>query len=121
MMARAHGEPFLEDFPAADGHPGDLRGETLDVFGLFLQEGFGNEQGKIGVAVARLLEHAVQLVADQFPYLVAIGADDHHALHRRIVGQLGLLDHVHVPGGEIHGFLGDVLYKIVFSGHFFSL
>ena len=40
---------------------------------------------------------------------VAVGADDHRAAHRPVVGQLGLGDDVLVPAGEVVGLGGEHL------------
>jgi hypothetical protein len=42
----AHSSPAGNSWPAAARHPGDFRGEALDVVGLALQERAGMKSGK---------------------------------------------------------------------------
>ena len=62
-----------------------------------VEEALRDEQREVGVDVAGVLEAPVELALDRLPDRVALGADDHAALDRRIVGQLGRLDDVEVP------------------------
>ncbi len=57
--------------------------------------------------MAGVLEAAVELGLEQLPDGVSVGPDDHGALDRRAVGQLGLQDELVVPGGEVLGLGGD--------------
>jgi hypothetical protein len=82
------------------GDDGQLRVEALDVLGLLLQVALGDEQREVGVLVAQVLEHLVQDALHVLPDGIAIGTDDHAALHVRVVGELRLLDQVHIPLGK---------------------
>ena len=90
-------QPLFEVLGAALGHPGHLRREALDVLGLLQQQALGNQQREVGVDVAGRLDPVVELPLDQLPDGVAVRPDDHEALDRRIVGQLGLADDVQIP------------------------
>ena len=48
-----HDERLLELLAAAVGDHGQLGGEALDVLGLALQEGLGDEEREVGVLGAR--------------------------------------------------------------------
>src|SRR6185436_11859354 len=67
---------------------------------LLAQEALRDEEREVGVAVAGLLEHPVHHPLDVLPERVPVGADDHAALHVRVVRQLRLEDQVHEPLGE---------------------
>ncbi len=77
------------------------------VLGLLHQQAFRDEQRKVGVDVAGGLEPAIEPLLHQLPDRVAVRADDHAALHGRIVGQLGAADDVDVPAPEVLGLRGD--------------
>ena len=98
---RAHDQFLLEVLVAAARHPRHLRRESVDMFLLFHEQAFGNEQREIRVDVARRLESRVQEALDVLPDRVAVRTDDHAALDRRVVGHLGALHHVEVPLGKI--------------------
>ena len=117
LRGRPDGQPFLELLLAADRHPGHLGREALDVLGLLLQEALGDEQREIGVDVAGGLDPAVQEPLDVLPDGVAVRADDHHPLHRGVVGQLGLLDDLEVPAGKILGFGRDLADQALVFAH----
>ena len=95
-------------FFARARHPGDLRREPFDVLGLAFQKAAGDEEREVGVDVARRLDAVVQQANHMLPKRVAIGADHHAAAHRRLVGQLGLVDQVEIPAREVVA-LGQVL------------
>ena len=109
-----HGQAFLELFGAALGDPGHFGGEAFHVVGFLQQQGFGNQHGHGHVFVARILEHLVQLLMDQFPDAVAVGLERHAAAHGGVVHQVGLGDHVGIPLGEILVPGGDVLHEFLF-------
>ena len=69
----------------------------------------GISRGEVHVLVAGALEHGVERVAGPLPQGVAVGADDHAAAHRRVVGQLGAADHVDVPAVEVLALGRDLL------------
>ena len=53
--------------------------------------------GKYALTCPVALELGVERLLDQLPDRVAVRPDDHAALDRRIVGQLGAADHVEIP------------------------
>ena len=71
--------------------------EALHVFGLLLQEGLGDEQREVGIAVARLLEHGVEVALDVLPDRVAPRLDDHAPTDGRVLGEVGGADDLLVP------------------------
>ena len=85
-------EGLLELLAAAVGDDGELGRESLDVLRLLVEEGLGNEDGEVGVLVARLLEHAVEGRLDVLPERVAVRLDHHAAADRRVLGELAGLD-----------------------------
>ena len=76
---------------------GALLGEPIDVFCLFCEERFWDEQWEVGVDVPRLFEHVVEGSLHQFPHSVAMGFDDHATSDRAVLGQVSSLDQVVVP------------------------
>lgn len=75
--------------------------ESLHVVRLLLKETVGDELREVGILVARLLEPCIQVRLHALPQCVTVGADDHGATHRAIVGKLGLPHDVQVPAGEV--------------------
>ena len=49
-----------------------------------------------------------EVADDRFPDRISFGPDDHAAAHRRIIGELGGFDHVHIPLGVVLGAGFDV-------------
>src|SRR6185437_2709462 len=78
------------------------------------EEALGDEEREVGVDVAGLLDAAVQVGLDRLPYGVAVGADDHAALHGAVVGHLGLQDHVEIPLREVLAAGRDLLQGALF-------
>ena len=76
-------------------------GEPFDVRRLLLDIADRNKQRKIGVLVARRLDHPVQLVLDIFPDAVAPWLDHHAASDIRVFREVSGADHLLVPLGEI--------------------
>ncbi len=97
LAGGAKDEWLFELLAAGMRDDGQLGGKSLDMLGLFFHEALGDEHGEVGVHVAGFLEALVEAVAHVLPKAVAVGADDHGSLHRRVVGQLGLQDDVRVP------------------------
>ena len=81
--------------------PRDLRREAFDVLRLLAQQALGNEEREVRVDVPGRLEAPVERLLHQLPDRVSVRTDDHAALDRRIVGQLGAADDIDVPAGEI--------------------
>ena len=97
----ADDEWLLQLLAAAVGHHGELGGEPLDVLGLELQEGFGDEQREVGVLRPRLLNAPVELGLHELPDAVAPGADDHGAARRAVFGHLRARHDLLVPAWEV--------------------
>ena len=79
----------------------DLRREAFDVLGFLGQQAVGDEQRKVRVDVSGRLDPRVERLLDQLPDRVAVRPDDHAALDRRVVGQLGSPHDVEIPAREI--------------------
>jgi hypothetical protein len=75
--------------------------EALDVLGLLLEEALRDQQRKVRVLVAGLLEAGVQPALDVLPQRVAPRLDHHAAAHRRLLGEIGRLDHLLIPLGIV--------------------
>src|ERR1051325_2464811 len=97
----ADDQRLVELLAAAVGDDRRLGREALDMLRLLLEEALRYEQREVGVPVARLLEHVVERALHPLPDAVAIGANDHAAAHRRVVGQLGAKNDFVVPGAEV--------------------
>ena len=89
-------EPVVGDHRA-------LLGESLHMLRLLFEEALRDEEREIGVLVAGVLEHFVEDPLDVLPQPVAPRLDHHAAAHRRILGQVGRLDHLLVPFGIVVG------------------
>ena len=89
---------------------GYLRSESLDVFRFFLEKTFGNEQGEIGILMTRLFEHRIERLLHLFPDGVPVWPDDHAALDRRIIRQLGCSNHIRVPSRIVFAALGNLRF-----------
>ena len=79
----------------------ELGREPLDVLRLALQVAFRDQQREVRVLMTGLLDPPVQVGLQQLPEPVAVGPDDHRALDRAAVDQLGLEDQFVIPGGEV--------------------
>jgi hypothetical protein len=90
-----------------------LLGEAIDMIGLLLEEGQGDEQRKIAILDARRLDPRIHQLLDALPDAIAPGADHHAAAHARFLRQIGLGYDRLIPCGEILG-AGDG--KCVFHG-----
>ena len=93
----ADGEPLRKFLTATVRHPRHLRREAFDVLRLAIEHGFGDEQGKVGVLDARLLEAVVQLALHILPEAVAVGLEDTAARDGRVVHHPGAFDDIYVP------------------------
>ena len=70
----------------------------------------GMNSGKYALTCPVALNRSIEALLDQLPDGVAVRPDDHAALDRRVVGQLGASDDVEVPAREVLGLgrdLGD--------------
>jgi hypothetical protein len=81
-------------------HP-QLGREALDVVGLPLEVGLGDQQGERGVLGAGLLDALVHLVDHAFPQRESGRPDHLLALGRAVLGQLGFGDDVLIPAREV--------------------
>ena len=93
---------------AVVGDDGALLGEALDMLGLTAEETLGNEEGEVGVLVAGLFEHAVELVVHLLPNGIAIGFYHHASTHGTLLGEVGAHDEFVIPFGVIFGTFGKV-------------
>jgi hypothetical protein len=100
---RPDDQRLLQLLPAAVRHHGGLGREAFHVLRLAREEALGNEERKVRVLVAGLLEHDVERALHLLPDGVAVGPDDHAAPDRAVVGQLGFHDQLVVPGAEVRG------------------
>ena len=114
------GQALLQLLAAAHGDPGHLRGEALHQLPLLLQQALGDQHGHSHVDMAGLFERAVHNALDILPDGVAIGPQDHEALHGRIVHQLRLQADVGIPLGEVHLHGGDGFHISLVFCHNFS-
>ncbi len=94
-------EPFLQLLSASVRDVGDLRREPFDVFGLPVQQVLGNEEREVRIDVTGPFELAIEGLLQQLPDSVAVRADDHAPLDRRIVGQFRAPHDVQVPLREV--------------------
>ncbi len=115
LRCRAHHQRLIQLLAAADRDDGQLRRKALDVLGLLLQEAHRDEEREVRVDVAGVLEAPVERGLDVFPEGVAVGPDDHAALDRRIVGQLGLLHDIGIPARVIFAARGHAFFCHVAS------
>ena len=112
----ADGQALGQLVLTADRDPSTLGSKALYVILLLLQKGFGDQHGHIYIFVARGLESCIQILLDIFPDRIAVGTDNHAAVHAGIVNQLGLLDNVGVPLTEINVH-GRDLFNLFFFSH----
>ena len=79
------------------------------------------KSGKYALTWPVALKRSSSAALDELPDRVAVRADDHAALDRRVVGQLGAADHIDIPAREVLGLgrdLGDDGFLVVvFLGH----
>jgi hypothetical protein len=113
LAGRPDREALVELAVAAGlGDPGHLRREALDVLGLLHQQLLRDEEREVPVLVPAGLDHVVEDALDRLPHGEAVRADQHAAAHGRVVGQLGLADHVGVPAVDVDRHPGDVLDEV---------
>ena len=119
LRSGAHTHPLLKGLQPSVGHPGHLRRKAFHMILLLLEQGFGNEHGKVHVLHPGLLETGIQLLLDQLPDPIPRRLDHHTPLYGSIVDQLCLLHHIRVPLGKIHVH-GCDLFHHLFVCHFSS-
>ena len=110
LRGRANDQRLVQLLAAAVRHDRQLRREALDVLGFLLQEAERDEQREVGVDVTGLLEAPVERRLDILPEGVAVGPDDHAALDRGVVGQLGFLNDIGIPARVILAARGDAFF-----------
>ena len=98
---------LLELLAPGEGDHRQLGAEALDVLGLPLEVGLGDEEREVGVLGAARLDAGVDLGLHPLPDGVAVGPDDHRAPDGTVLGQLGLLEDVLVPAREVVGTGGE--------------
>ena len=102
LGCRTHAHSLLQGLQAAVCHPRNLGSKALHMILLLLEQGLGNEHGKIYILYACLLEPCIQLLLDQLPDRITCGLDNHAALDGRIVAKLCLSHNICVPLREIY-------------------
>ena len=100
----------------ANGDPSALGCKALNVILFLLKQGLGDQHGHVHVLVTRSLKSCVQILLDIFPDRIAVGTDDHAAVHTGIIHQLSLLDNVGVPLTEVNVH-GCDLFNLFFFSH----
>ena len=83
------------------GDDGALLGETIDMRGFLLDVADRDEEREVGVHVAGLLEHRVEVAVDVLPERVTPRLDHHATADRAVLGQVGVLDHLQIPLGVV--------------------
>src|SRR3546814_10358578 len=76
-------------------------GETIDMVGFLLKEAQRDEQWKITVLDAHVLDARVHDRLDAFPDAIAPRLDLHAAPHPRFLGEIGLGNDILIPGREV--------------------
>ncbi len=66
---------------AGNRHHCQLRREALHMFRLPVQKTLRDQQRKVCVLMPRRLEPVIQFTLHELPHRVAVGLDDHAALH----------------------------------------
>lgn len=97
----SNGDGLLEVGVTGLGDPRDLRGKTLDVVLLLLQNSGRHKHGEVGVLDAQLLDLDVEPLLDLLPHKVGGGSHDVAAGHVVVVQHLSLGDNLLVPSGEV--------------------
>ncbi len=82
-------------------HYGALFGEAFNVVGLAGEEGFGYEEGEVGVVVTGFFEHVVEGTLHFLPDGVSVGFDDHATTHGGLLGEVSFHDEVVIPLGVV--------------------
>src|SRR4029077_7157717 len=94
----------------------DLRREAFNMLRLFFQEALRDEQRKVSVARAGLLDALVELVAERLPNRKTVGAKHDASAHRRIIRQLRAQADVVVPRRKILAARG-YFFVVLFLRH----
>ena len=105
-----HDQRLFQLFTAGVRDNSNFRCEALDMLRFFMKKAFGNEQWKIRVLVACVLEHGVQCLLHLLPDRVSVGTNDHAALDRRVIRQFGCGNHVGIPSGKVFAAFGDFCF-----------
>src|SRR6266481_3502461 len=94
----------------------DLRREALNVLRLFFQEALRDEQRKVRVARAGLLDALVELVAERLPNRKTVRAEHDASAHRRIIRELRAQADVVVPRSKVLAARG-YFFVVLFLRH----
>ena len=97
----AHAQAVFQFFRAAHCHPRHLGRKALYMVFFLLQQALWNKQRHGHVFMAGFFEALVQQVHDVFPNGIAVWAQNHAALHGRVVHQFCLQADVGIPLGEV--------------------
>ncbi len=93
--------PVGPRFEARVGYNRAFLGKALDVFRLFFEVAYGNEEREIRVCVPRVFEHFVEAVLHVFPKRVPPRFDDHAAANGAVFSQVRRLDYLLIPFGIV--------------------
>src|SRR4029079_7688278 len=98
-----HDDGLLELLATRDRDDRELGAEPLDVLRLALEVRLGDEEGEIGVLHAARLDAGVDLGLHARTEPVAVWPYHHGPADGPVLGQLGLVQDVLVPTGEVVG------------------
>ena len=91
------------------GDDGTFLGKSFHMFCLAAEEGFRDEQGEIGIDMARFLEHVIQLALHFLPDGISVGLYHHTAAYGGLFGQVGFHHQFVVPLRVVLATLGKIL------------
>ena len=96
-----------------------LLGESFHMAGLATKEGFRNKNREIGVGMACIFKHLVQLTLHFLPNRISVGLDHHTTAHGGVLRQVRFLHNVVIPLRIIlcsctKIFCHKLLYKLTF-------
>ena len=105
LLELARGDEFSvrAHLEARVGDDGTFLGEAVDVRGFLLDIADRNEEREVGVHVAGLLEHRVEVALDVLPQGVTPRLDNHAAADGAVLRQVGVLDDLKVPLRVVFG------------------
>ena len=82
---RTHTQTLGKLFTAAHRNPCTFRGKTFYMILFLLEQTFGNKHRHIDIFMAGTLKTSVHILLDIFPDSIAVGTNDHTALHAGII------------------------------------
>ena len=84
-------------FQSIVGNHGTLFSETFHVTGLAAEEGFRDKNREIGIGMACIFKHLVQLTLHFLPNGIAVRLNHHTSAHGRIFRQIRFFHNVVIP------------------------